>query len=318
MLDLTAAARMNGARFDGVDLFLFDPHVSIDASDDELKRLADKIGSKGLVVGSLVAPVWPPTGGGSAMGSDAERSAFLTQVRKACAIGKKLRDIGIRRYGIVRIDSAVGPADWAADPAGNTKKIAETFRKAADIAQDHGERLAAEGEICWGGMHSVKRNVELLEAVDRPGVVGFQADMAHTLLFTMGYNAPDDRILPERFDWSDRETLDAGLKTMTNALRPWTIDFHVAQNDGTVKGSGTHDKTGRHCLPNDPNGRLDIVRPRGILAARCRGPRRAPVRPHLLGRLHVPERRHDPAGDLERRAGSDGEGSRRARLGLTE
>ncbi len=264
MLDLTAAARVNGARFDGVDLFLFDPHVSIDASDDDLKRLADKIGSKGLAVGSLVAPVWPPTGGGSAMGSDAERSAFLTQVRKACAIGKKLKDIGIRRYGIVRIDSAVGPGDWAADPAGNTRKIAETFRKAADIAQDHGERLAAEGEICWGGMHSVKRNVELLEAVDRPGVVGFQADMAHTLLFTMGYNAPDDRILPERFDWSDRAALDAGLKTMTNALRPWTIDFHVAQNDGTVKGSGTHDKTGRHCLPNDPNGKLDIVRHAGF------------------------------------------------------
>src|SRR6476646_8918920 len=90
MLDLTAAARVNGTRFDGVDLFLFDPHVSIDASDDDLKRLADKIGSKGLAVGSLVAPVWPPTGGGSAMGNDAERSAFLTQVRKACAIGKKL------------------------------------------------------------------------------------------------------------------------------------------------------------------------------------------------------------------------------------
>ncbi len=46
---------------------------------------------------------------------------------------------------------------------------------------------------------------------------------------------------------------------MTHALRPWTIDFHVAQNDATVKGSGSHDKTGRHCLPNDPNGKLDIV-----------------------------------------------------------
>ena len=45
-------------------------------------------------------------------------------------------------------------------------------------------------------MHSVKRNVELLEMVNRPKTVGFQADMAHTLLFTMGYNAPDDRILP--------------------------------------------------------------------------------------------------------------------------
>jgi sugar phosphate isomerase/epimerase len=259
MLNLTAAARANGTRFDGVDLFLFDPHVSIDSTDDDLKRLADKIRAKNLVVGSLVAPVWPPTGGGSAMGSDEERKAFLTQVRKACAIGKKLRDLAIRKYGIVRIDSATGPGEWAKDPAGNTKKIADTFRKAADIAEQYGERLAAEGEICWGGMQSVRRNVELLEMVNRPQTVGFQADMAHTLLFTMGYNAPDDRILPENFDWSDRKALDAGLRTMTRALRPWTIDFHVAQNDATVKGSGSHDKTGRHCLPFDPNGKLDIV-----------------------------------------------------------
>ena len=66
------------------------------------------------------------------MGSDEERQAFLTQVRKACAIGRKLRDLGVRRYGIVRIDSAASPADWAKDPAGNTKTIAETFRQAAD------------------------------------------------------------------------------------------------------------------------------------------------------------------------------------------
>lgn len=264
MLDLTARARTGDTRFDGVDLFLFDPHVSIDSTDDDLQRLADTIGSKGLVVGSLVAPVWPPTGGGSAMGSDAERQAFLTQVRKACAIARKLGDLGIRNYGVVRIDSATGPAEWAKDPAGNTRRIADTFRQAADIAQDFGERLAAEGEICWGGMHSVKRNVELLEMVGRPGTVGFQADMAHTLLFTMGYNAPDDRILPEDFDWSDQGALDEGLRTMTRALRPWMIDFHVAQNDGTVKGSGTHDKTGRHCLPSDPNGKLDIVRHAGF------------------------------------------------------
>ena len=46
-------------------------------------------------------------------------------------------------------------------------------------------------------MHSWKRMLELLEMVDRPGTLGFQADMAHTLLFTMGCNAPEDRILPE-------------------------------------------------------------------------------------------------------------------------
>jgi sugar phosphate isomerase/epimerase len=264
MLNLTAAAEVDGVRFDGVDLFLFDPHTSIDSTDDDLKRLADKVRSKGFVVGSVVAPVWPPTGGGSAMGSDEDRKNFLTQVTKACRIAKKLRDLGVRNYGVVRIDSAAGPADWAKDPAGNTKRIADTFRQACDIASEYGERLAAEGEICWGGMHSWRRNVELLQMVNRPQTLGFQADMAHTLLFTMGYNAPEDRLLPEKFDWSERQVVDDALRKMTRALRQWTIDFHVAQNDATVKGSGSHDKTGRHCLPNDPNGKLDIARHAGF------------------------------------------------------
>src|SRR5215469_13597937 len=93
MLNLTAAAEVDGVRFDGVDLFLFEPHVNIDSTLDDLKRLNDQIASRNLTVGSLVAPVWPPTGGGSAMGSEEDRSRFLTQVRKACAIGKSLRDI---------------------------------------------------------------------------------------------------------------------------------------------------------------------------------------------------------------------------------
>jgi len=88
--------------------------------------------------------------------------------------------------------------------------------------------------------------------------------MAHTLLFTMGYNAPEDRILPENYDWKDRRGLDEALRTVTKALRPWTIDFHIAQNDATVFGSGTHDKTGRHCLPTDPKGKLDVVEHAGL------------------------------------------------------
>jgi len=252
MLDLTQAAEVDGVKFDGVDLFLSLPHTDIDSTDDGLQRLADNIGQRGLVVGSLVAPVWPPTGGGSAMGSDTDRKNFLTQVRKACAIGRKLRDLGIRSYGVVRIDSSASPSEWAKDPDRNTTRISDTFREACDIAEGHGERLAAEGEICWGGMHSWKRMVQLLETVNRPKTLGFQADMAHTLLYTLGYNAPEDRILPDDYDWKKRETFDVALRVVTNALRPWTIDFHVAQNDGTVKGSGSHDKTGRHCLPNDP------------------------------------------------------------------
>jgi hypothetical protein len=263
MLDMTAAAEVNGVKFDGADLFLSLPHTDIDSTDDDLKVLADKLAARSLVAGSLVAPVWPPTGGGSAMGGQEDVAKFLTQVRKACGIGKKLKDLGIRKYGVIRIDSASGVEDWAKDPAGNTAKIATTFREAGKIAEGFGERLAAEGEICWGGMQSWRRNVELLEQVGMPKTVGFQADMAHTMLFTMGFNAPEDRLLPENFDWSQGEQLAAAYRKMASALRPWTFDFHVAQNDGTVKGTGSHDKTGRHCQATDPNGKLDVVRDAG-------------------------------------------------------
>lgn len=264
MLSLTAAAEVNGTKFDGVDLFLSLPHTDIDSNDDDLKSLAGKLATHNLVAGSLVAPVWPPVGGGSAMGSKDERASFLTQVRKACAIGRKLRDLGIRKYGVVRIDSATGPGPWAESPAENTKKIADTFREACTIAEGYGERLAAEGEICWGGMHGWKHMVELLEQVGRPKTLGFQADMAHTMLYTMGYNSPESAVLPTGYDWSDASVLTEALRKVAQALRPWTIDFHVAQNDGTVKGTGSHDKTGRHCPPDDPNGKMDIVKIAGL------------------------------------------------------
>jgi len=260
MLDLTAAAEVDGVKFDGVDLFLFAPHVDIDASDADLKKLADSVKSRGLVIGSVVAPVWPPTGGGSAGGGPEDRKKFIGQVRKGCRIAKTLRGLGVRPHGVVRIDSAMGVADWLKDPEGSTKRIAETFREACTVAEEFGERLAAEGEICWGGMHSWKQMVKVLELVGRPKTLGFQADMAHTMLYLMGYNAPEDAILPAGADLTDKKLLDEGLKKLTAALRPWTIDLHIAQNDGSVHGSGSHDKTGRHCLPNDPNGKLDIVR----------------------------------------------------------
>src|SRR5882724_8477443 len=72
MINHTANAQVDGVRFDGMDLF-------------------------------LVAPVWPPTGGGSAMGSESDRKNFVTAVKKACRIGKKLRELGARPYGVVRI-----------------------------------------------------------------------------------------------------------------------------------------------------------------------------------------------------------------------
>jgi hypothetical protein len=264
LLDLTIAAEVNGMRFDGVDIFLYEPHVNLDLSDDDLKRLADKMTQRGLVVGSVVAPIWPPAGGGSAMGTAKERGQFVNQVRKGCRIAARLRQMGLRPYGVVRIDTACGVREWRQDPKGNTRRIAQTFRESCQVAEGYGERLAAEGEICWGGMHSWIWAVRLLELVNRPQTLGFQADLAHTLLYALGYNAPEDALLPQPWDWSDPARLDAAISTLAAALRPWTLDFHVAQNDATVKGSGTHDQTGRHCLPTDPNGKLDIPRHAGF------------------------------------------------------
>lgn len=258
MLDLTAAAEVDGQKFEGIDYFLFLPHTNPEASDDELKQIADMIASKGFKVGSLVAPVWPGTVGDSAMGDAEAKEKFLSAVRVACRIAKVFNEHGVRQYGCIRIDSAeFGVEKWRSDAKANTSKIAATFREAAKIAADSGERLAAEGEICWAGMHSWKDMLDLLEEVNMPQTLGFQADLAHTYLYLMGYNAPEHALLHEGYSEAE---FYAAYEKMTDKLRPWTFDFHVAQNDGQVHGAGAHDKTGKHCPADDPNGKLDVVK----------------------------------------------------------
>ena len=316
MLDYTAAAEVGGQKFDGIDLFLADPHVSIDASRDDLERLAEQIGYRNLVVGSVVAPIWEATGGGGAMDPGAGRKAFLKQVEKGCRIAKELREIGIRRYGVVRIDSATPPADWAAHPEIGTKAIAETFQQAADIAADHGERLAAEGEICWAGMHSWREMLNLLEAVDRPGTLGFQADMAHTWLYLMGYNAPDDALLPRDFDF-DAEGADAQL----DAAYAEMVDGPPPLDDRLPRRPERRHRP-RHGQSRQNRPALPARRPRRQarhpeagrrLAGRGAGARH---QTRLLGRLHVPQRRDGAAGNVERHPQVHDRRPRRPRVGV--
>jgi sugar phosphate isomerase/epimerase len=258
MLELTAGADVNGRKFDGVDYFLFHPHTDPEASDDDLKKTADLIAGHGFDVGSLVAPVWPGTVGDSAMGTDEQQEKFLDAVKLACRIAKVFNDHGVRKSGVIRIDSAeFGVEQWKANPGEGTARIIDTFKKSAAIAADHGERLAVEGEICWAGMHSWKDVLDLLEGVGMPETLGFQADLAHTYLYLMGYNAPEHALLHDGYS---EDEFYAAYEKMTDKLRPWTIDFHVAQNDGQVHGAGSHDKTGKHCPADDPNGKLDITR----------------------------------------------------------
>ena len=176
MIELTCNTRVHGQTFDGIDLILAAPHLN-------------------LKIGSVVAPIWPSAGGGSAMGFVDERKKFIAAVRNTCEYCKILNRHGVRSYGIIRIDSADSPASWSKDKAGNTTLIANTFREAAIIAADYDEKLAAEGEICWAGMHSWKDMLDLLEEVGKPEYLGFQADLAHTYLYLRGYNASEHALL---------------------------------------------------------------------------------------------------------------------------
>jgi hypothetical protein len=192
------------------------------------------------------------------MGTDEQQEKFLDAVKMACRIAKVFNEHGARKGGVIRIDSAeFGVEQWKANPGEGTARIVDTFTKASKIAADHGERLAAEGEICWAGMHSWKDMLDLLEGVGMPETLGFQADLAHTYLYLMGYNASEHALLQEGYT---EEEFYSAYEQMTDKLRPWTIDFHVAQNDGEVHGAGDHDKTGKHCPADDPNGKLDITR----------------------------------------------------------
>jgi len=258
MPDLTVNASVNGAKFDGVDLFLFHPHTDPDASDDLIKRMADLIAGKGLAVGSLVAPVWPGTVGDSSMGGPDQRARFVLAVKKACRIARILNEHGVRQYGVIRIDAADSPSHWAADPVGNNKKIAETFREAGIIA-------------AFARRTSPPRRGDLLGLVCIPGVTWWRCWKKSGMPGTVGFQADFGAHLPRsaRIQRSGTRSLSAGhteaefevaYKQMTDALCPWTIDFHVARNDGSVHGTGSHDKTGRHCRADDPNGKLDIAK----------------------------------------------------------
>ena len=90
MLEMTASAEVNGIKFDGIDIGLFDPDLVADTSASGIRKIADKVASKGLKIGSLVAAVWPPSGG-SAMGSSDERKRFVEEVKKGLRVWKGVK-----------------------------------------------------------------------------------------------------------------------------------------------------------------------------------------------------------------------------------
>ena len=211
-------------------------------------------------------------------------------VEKACRIGRQLRDLGVRPYGVVRIDSATGVHEYAQGSTANMKLIAETFRKACDIAEAYGERrAAAEGGICWGGMHGWKSMVELLEIVGAPEDARFRADIAHTLLYTLGYNAPDERILPEDFDWREPRSLRGRVEIDARAA---SLDDQIFTSRKTTPPSKARVRMTRPAVTARSTIRtassISPTTPDTGCATRPARSRRT-VQTHLLELVHVPE-----------------------------
>ena len=301
MLDLTAAAEFEGVKFDGFDLFLYHPHFNIDGGDDEIQRLADKARARTWPIGTVVAPVWPPTGGGSAMGDGSGPGAVsrhkckrLPRGRAAAATGRaaqRRRAHRLRLAGGSLVRRPRGqPETHRRDlPRGlqdRRRPRRAAGRRRRDLLGRHAQ-LEADAPTAGDGRPPADARLSGRHGPYAPLPAGLQR--------------PGRRPAAARF----RLARPGGASTraygrLTAALRPWTIDFHVAQNDATVHGSGSHDKTGRHCLPDDPSGKLDIPRHAGYWLRDERRPADQAHPPHLLGRLHVPQRHDDEAGTWNR------------------
>ncbi len=170
MLDLTAAASVDGVKFDGVDLFLFDPHVSIDSSRrrPEAAGRPDRVAQASSSARSSRRCGRRPA---AARRWGATRIARTSSRRCArpARLRKTLNDLGIRQVRR-RPHRLGGGPERLGDGSGGQHRRRSRRRsgRRATSPTSYGERLAAEGEICWGGMHSWKRNVELLELVESP------------------------------------------------------------------------------------------------------------------------------------------------------
>ncbi len=256
MLDLTAAAEVDGIKFDGVDLFLYEPHINIDISDDDLKAVADKIAAKGFVVGSVVAPVWFDALGDGRRAPAREfpdgHPQGVPDRQEAARAGRAALRRGPHRLGVVA--RPTGPRTPRATRRRSPRPSSRPPRSPGITANGWRPRARSAGAACTrGGRWSTcsSASASPRRSASRP--------TWRTRCFTRSAKTPPRTgSCPRTSTGRTAPPSTRPCKTLTAALRPWTIDFHVAQNDATVFGSGTHDHTGRHCLATDPNGKLDI------------------------------------------------------------
>ena len=319
LLELTANAEADGQKFDGVDLFVVAPHFDIDSDLDAVKRMTDHIAGYGLEVGSFVAPIWGGAGGGSAMGSEDERKRFLDQVRKACEIGRQMRELGIRPTGGIRIDSSASVEHWDKDPKGNSKLIAETFaqgrrhrrrprrvhrRRGRDLLGRHAF-LADDARPARGGRHA------RASSATRP--------TWRTRCSTPSATTPRPTAsCPRTTTGTTRRRSTPPTSRSRTRCGPGRSTSTSPRTTAPSSAPATTRRPAATAAVDDPNGRLDIVKHAGYWLRDENGDLTKTHAPHLLGRLHASECGDGGAGDLEQGARRHGQGPRRPRLDASD
>lgn len=257
-LKLVKNASYDGVKFDGVDIFVAD-HLDVNADEATVRAYGEKIRAAGLVIGDVVAPVWPFKGGGSAITAEG-RVKFIEALTKTCKIVQIFETMGVRSYGRIRIDTATSPAEYRTGDVGNNfEQLVTTYKQASAVAAAHGQEIVAEGELSAAGHHSRTSTKKLFERLHIDGAfnIYFQSDDAHVLTFVAGYNGvEDDCLLPAGVSLKDATAaqLNVAVATLASELGKYVGSHHIAASDGDIMSpTAGHDYTGKHCEPDDPN-----------------------------------------------------------------
>ena len=101
---------------------------------------------------------------------------------------------------------------------GQSSSAAERSALVQNALAERREELSSATQITRAGVLN-----GILDAIEMARLQGEPLAMLagyRDISKMMGYNAPEDRILPEGWDWSDPKVLDAALTKLTAALRP--------------------------------------------------------------------------------------------------
>ena len=127
----------------------------------------------------------------------------MTAVRKACRIAKKLRELGVRplRDRPHRLSCRRGRLGEGSEGQyeENRRDVSRSRRRSRRITASASRPKAKfAGAACTPG-----KMIDLLEQSASPKCRLPGRHGAHAL-YTLGYNEPKHRIVPEKFDWEPK------------------------------------------------------------------------------------------------------------------